>query len=166
MQIGEILGAAGVIITLVYLALQIRQNTRVARSSTRQAISRETSRLIDDFTNGVPMADIFVRSVEGEPLTKTEAFVLHARCFRDMKHWENIHYQVREGLFPEEDWVGFRQNLKLLLSIPHFKNYWSLESLLYSEAFQSEVTDILESIDQNPLTDTIVTHIASTEHKE
>jgi len=37
--ISEIVGAAGVIVSLVYLAIQVRQKTRVARAATRQAIA-------------------------------------------------------------------------------------------------------------------------------
>lgn len=37
--IGEVIGAIGVIVTLAYLAIQIRQNSAVVRSATRQAIS-------------------------------------------------------------------------------------------------------------------------------
>jgi hypothetical protein len=37
--IGEIVSAVGVIATLGYLALQVRQNSNVTRSATRQAIS-------------------------------------------------------------------------------------------------------------------------------
>lgn len=32
--IGELLGAAGVIVTLIYLSMQVRQNTRAIRGST------------------------------------------------------------------------------------------------------------------------------------
>ena len=35
--VGEVLGALGVIATLSYLAVQIRQNTRTVRSATHQA---------------------------------------------------------------------------------------------------------------------------------
>ena len=37
--VGEILGAAGVIITLIYLASQIRQNTRATRSQSVQSLA-------------------------------------------------------------------------------------------------------------------------------
>ena len=42
--IGEIVGAVGVIATLGYLAFQVRQNSNVTRSATRQAIPRSESR--------------------------------------------------------------------------------------------------------------------------
>jgi hypothetical protein len=37
--IGEVIGAIGVIVTLGYLAVQVRQGSHVVRSSARQAIS-------------------------------------------------------------------------------------------------------------------------------
>jgi hypothetical protein len=43
--IGEVVGALGVIATLVYLAAQIRQNSNVVRSATRQAISTAQTEL-------------------------------------------------------------------------------------------------------------------------
>ncbi len=38
-NLGQIVGAIGVMITLVYLAIQIRGNTRVASAQARHAIS-------------------------------------------------------------------------------------------------------------------------------
>ena len=38
-NLGEFLGAIGVIASLVYLAVQIRQNTRAVNSNTSQAIT-------------------------------------------------------------------------------------------------------------------------------
>ena len=43
--IGEVVGAFGVILTLGYLAIQVRQNSAVVRSSTRQAISTAQSEI-------------------------------------------------------------------------------------------------------------------------
>lgn len=159
--IGEILGALGVIITLIYLASQIRHNTKVARASTRQAISDSTAGMLTDLTKDADMGDIVVRAFNSEPLTKLESFRLHARCFRDFKHWENFYYQKREGLLPDEEWIGYRENLKLILSAPPHRNYWTLESSLYSKSFQSEVAEVLKDLDRNPMGDTIVTRMQS-----
>ena len=38
-NLGQIVGAIGVMITLIYLAIQIRGNTRVASAQARHAIS-------------------------------------------------------------------------------------------------------------------------------
>lgn len=139
--IGEILGAAAVVATLAYLSIQIRQNTKVARSATRQAIAQSAQSLTSDVILTPDMAAILLRHLQGEALTPTEAFKLQGRCYRDMRHWENIYYQVREGLLSEEEWPGFRRNLAALFDIPAYRDYWSSESILYSEAFRKEVDD-------------------------
>ena len=44
--IGEIVGAGAVLITLIYLAVQMRQNTASVQASIRQAILQEDQALV------------------------------------------------------------------------------------------------------------------------
>ncbi len=71
--IGEVLGAAGVILTLGYLAFQIRQNNRhlaqEAQRSRSQAI-RENMRIMTE------NAEVCMKDSDGEALTSTESFQL------------------------------------------------------------------------------------------
>ena len=46
-NIGELVAAIGVIASLIYLAIQIRQNTQSVRSSAVQASVRDTTEIID-----------------------------------------------------------------------------------------------------------------------
>jgi len=71
--IGEIVGAMAVVASLVYLATQIRQSTKVARSATRNAIAESAQRLGQDFIDDTGMAEIFVKHISGEELTPVEA---------------------------------------------------------------------------------------------
>ena len=48
-SIGEILGAGAVIITLLYLTTQVRQNTKALHSSMFQACSNATHSIADFF---------------------------------------------------------------------------------------------------------------------
>lgn len=142
--IGEIVGAIAVVASLVYLATQIRQSTRVARSATRQAIAETAQQLGQDLLDDTGMAEIFVKHVSGEELSPVEELRLQARCYRDMRHWENIHYQMSEGLMSEEQWHGFRKNLQVLFGVKAYREYWEHESELYSESFRKEIEAIIE----------------------
>jgi len=142
---GEIMGAMAVVASLVYLAIQIRQSTKVARSATRNAIAESAQRLGQDFIDDTGMAEIFVKHISGEELTPIEAIRLQARCYRDMRHWENIHYQMSEGLMSEEQWLGFRKNLQALIGINAYREYWEHESDLYSESFRNEVKAVIDN---------------------
>ena len=145
--IAEFLGAIAVVVTLIYVAIQIRQSTRVARSATRQAIAESAERLSSDLIDNSGMAEIFVKHVSGEELNPVEFLRLQARCYRDMRQWENIHYQVSEGLLSQEQWLGFRRNLLALFGVEADREYWANESELFSDAFRGEIKSILEDSD-------------------
>ena len=142
--IGDLVGGVAVVITLVYLAVQIKQNTKVARAATRQAISESTENLGSDLINNREIAEIFVKHLSGNELSTVENLRLQARCYRDMQHWENIHYQYNEGLVSKDQWEGFRKNLSSLLAIDAYREYWEHESFHYSDAFQAEIASLLK----------------------
>lgn len=142
--IAEIIGVIAVVVSLVYLAVQIRQNTKVAKAATRQAIAESTEKLGDDLINNCDMAEIFVKHMSGGELSPVENLRLQARCYRDMQHWENIHYQFNEGLVSRDQWLGFRKNLGTLLTIDAYRDYWEHEASHYSDAFQTEIASILD----------------------
>jgi hypothetical protein len=147
--IAEIIGVLAVVASLGYVSVQIRQNTQVARAATRQAISESTEALTSDLINNAEIAEIFVKHMNGEELSPVENLRLQARCYRDMAHWENIHYQFAEGMVSHDQWLGFRKNLAALLAIGAYREYWEHESFHYSNAFQAEVASIYEESKTN-----------------
>ena len=142
--VGEILGAAGVIATLAYLAVQIRQNTRMARAATRQELAGQMQLLASDLVTVEGMACILQNHLEGKELTPTEYLRLQARAFRDFRFWDNAFFQYSQGLLTDDEWRGFRENLKVILQIEAYSNYWSRERSLFSSAFQNEVASVLK----------------------
>ena len=55
-NIGEFIAAIGVIVSLVYLATQIRQNTRAVRSSASHAIKNERVDFLKSVTDNPDIA--------------------------------------------------------------------------------------------------------------
>ena len=62
--IGEILGAIGVIATLIYLAKQIRTNTKTTQGATANAILRDARELLRVPFSDRESADLFLRGME------------------------------------------------------------------------------------------------------
>ena len=63
--IGEILGSIGVILTLLYLAAQIRQNNRSLIETSSSQISQSLANINSRLSSDPEFADIFVRGREG-----------------------------------------------------------------------------------------------------
>jgi len=142
--IAEIVGATGVIVSLLYLATQIRQSTKVARAATRQALSQDLQSLGSDLINSDDMARIFHRHVSGSTVEPHELVRLQARAYRDFHFWDNAHYQFHEGMLPEEEWRGIRENLKQLMRyVAAYRDYWDGERSSFPTRFQQEVDRML-----------------------
>lgn len=62
-SIGEFLGAVGIIVTLVYLAIQIRQNTRAVRSAAREEILRDMHGFISLVASDSDTANFYERGL-------------------------------------------------------------------------------------------------------
>jgi len=82
--VGSVIGGIAVLVTLIYLALQIRHNTRVAASSMHYQMLSITNEHFKLTTNNPELSEI-VRRGNGDPDTLTEdewerfrEFFLHA----------------------------------------------------------------------------------------
>jgi hypothetical protein len=134
----------GVLAGIVFLAIEINQNTTVARSSTRQAIAEMvSSRPILAYTN-TDAARLSLKVFTDQPLTDVERIQAMSRWYSVMRDWENIHYQYQSGMLTEDEWRGFRLNLKSLFDLPILREYWANEHQFFSQRFQDEATAILE----------------------
>ncbi len=145
-SIAELIGAVGVIVSLIYLAFQIKQNTKASKAATRQALADGAQRLASDVVEGDDIAKIMTEAMAGNEIRPHEVFRLQSRCYRDLRFWDNAYYQYTEGLLTEEEWNGFRENLKLVMQFPTYKEYWAsgLQGM-FSGPFRDELNGILKS---------------------
>jgi len=77
---GEIVGAAAVVATLGYLAVQIRHSTKVARSATRQSIVEMTMSTARDIVSDGELAELLIRDMRGEELGAAQRLPLIGRA--------------------------------------------------------------------------------------
>ncbi len=111
--IAELIGGLGVIATLAYLAIQIRQNTRSMRASTYQNIlltSIETRRTIAQ-DEGLAQMMVATRRPLGE-LDELARFRIRNVAIAILRTFENAHYQYTRGMIEEMLWEPWVANIE------------------------------------------------------
>ncbi len=152
--IAELLGAVGVIASLVYLATQIRQsrtqmgqNTTALRASSQQAVSENLNELLVRATSDpenlrvVSLGMTDITSLEGEDLMR---FLIWAGGL--LGGYENAHYQYRVGLLDEDRWGLYRMQLTKILSTDNLfglHEFWKSGPLSATPEFVALVEEIL-----------------------
>jgi len=104
---GEFVGAVAVVITLGYLALQIRHNTTALKSSTWQAIQNAEHAFDQSLVANRDVANIWFRGSRGGLSSlddPTEQFQFEIIGKQIIDQYQNHHYQHEHGLIDPELW--------------------------------------------------------------
>ncbi len=132
--LGELLGAIGVMATLVYLAAQIRQNTRsmddgkrLALAQTYQMRADALQSMLVEAANSEHIGPILVKLTErGYPedvgaldtLDTEERGRFRQWQIAQQTHWDNLFFQYQQGFLDEEYYEGaFRERVGRLAPI-------------------------------------------------
>lgn len=131
----ELVGVVGVIASLVFVGVEIRQNTQAVRGATYQSLTESSMELLfrvaDDPEVGAQI-DAWGAGAELDPVTRSKVEALVTAYLR---HLENAYYQMEEGtLRPEflENWSG-----NPTFGLPHFGVFWERRKRAFGSEFQS-----------------------------
>lgn len=135
-SIGEIIGGIGVVISLGYLAIQIRTNTEAERTSTYQSIVSDFGALNNTMASTPELSHLFVQAMENyHQLSSDEKARISQLFFQCFRYFENMFYQHQKGYLDEEVWIGWKRLMLTYHSRPGFQTWWEHRRDVYSEPF-------------------------------
>jgi hypothetical protein len=128
--VAEILGAIAVVASLVYLAAQVKQSTRLGRADMVHATSDSWADYTRMIATDGELADIYLRSIKGEQLMPVETLRMRFVIETYMALLEDSDHQYKSGLyFDEEDGVDFVEYIaptfKELFQSPVGRHWWA-----------------------------------------
>ena len=150
--IGEVVGALGVILTLGYLAIQVRQNSSVVRASTRQAISNTQAEVGFRLSeNSELRAAAMQFTALDSTITETE-LAGHFYLRGLLRTYENQYHQYSDGTFEESIWIGYRNSMWQNFAAPAVREFWKTHRSLYSTEFAAFVeADLMDASSPPPV---------------
>jgi len=141
--IGEIIGAAAVVISLVYLASQIRTQNRETRAASVHQVLHEYSTAISRL-HEPEMADIWVAAIEDfDSLGPSQRLRFVIYLMVAVRSFEDAYFQWREGRLEDNIWRALLTSLRDLKSTESFARFWELRRHQFRPEF-AEYIDNLE----------------------
>ena len=136
-NLGELVGGIAVVLSLLYLAFQIRQNTRQIRGSMYDSIVSSLADFDRPIAEDAELARIFEEAVDDWQTTDAieRARVMHLLSTL-FKQFENIHYQFRQGALEPELWAGWRRLMLSYYARPGIRTWWGMRRGFYSTPFR------------------------------
>ena len=144
-SIGEVIGAIAVVISLVFLAVELRQNTKTMRASSafdsEQAFASVNQVIFAD--DKIALLAMRAHSAEARPEDYTESdwaqiYFLFRACMQiTQAQW----FLKQEGMLSEEIWVMRSTWAKGWIETPIFSTKWKqdCEKEIFVKAFIDEI---------------------------
>ncbi len=121
--VSEALGAVGVIVTVVYLALQIRQNTKSIQGSTEQALMNAEVTVFGLFAEHASVVRRAADSVV--ELDPDEEALYEYLVGAEMSQLYGAFVQYQRKLIPESVWNAYLSSWTENHKKPGFQRVWS-----------------------------------------
>ena len=140
--ISEMLSAIAILATLIYLAIQTKQNVKAVQASTRQEILASDQQLLMFVASNPEIESIrYKRQLSGEEKVRLGFFLTTALRIR-----ENNWLQYKNGVLDDATWDTYRRSIIALLGPASGRSWWRGYSPtgIFNAEFVAEVNETLE----------------------
>ena len=150
--VAELVGALGVVASLAYLAVQIRQNTqhidfntRAIRASTYQNFSNTFGEFEDLLLEHKQLGHIWVSGLtEGEPPEAGERILFNNLAHKFFRIYETLYLQYEAGLVEQHLFESAHRFPDELIERPGLQGYWQRNRRRYDESFGRFIAERVE----------------------
>ncbi|MBD2168528.1 hypothetical protein H6G04_29545 [Calothrix membranacea FACHB-236] len=138
--ITNIIQAIAVIISLLYLARQVRDNTRATKSATYHSIINAFATLEALITQEEELANIYQNGLNNiEQLNKNQLNRFNKIIASYFNLYESLYYQYKNHILDEELWMGWCRYMHSQLEAPGIYRWWQSKSHLFNKSFRDYV---------------------------
>lgn len=139
-SLGEFISGLAVVVTLVYLAIQIRHNTRAVRSSMHQDMVEATLRVAESLSDNADVGLIVLKAdADYDNLTAGELLRFEAYAERVFGNFESVYYSYRNSMIEEDLWASWESSCLADISRVAMRRFWQEQRPLHLRDFMDFV---------------------------
>jgi hypothetical protein len=150
-SIATAISGLAVLGSLVYLSLQMRQNSKHTMALIHQGRALQTQNIWLQTAAECGLSEVFERGVDGDQTMDRSQYTrfylwMGAVCFT----WEDFFYQHRDELIDSDRHVGTLTQLKQNFQRPGFRAAWLMLRANYGKEFQGFMDDLMSKTALEP----------------
>jgi hypothetical protein len=146
--LSELVGATAVVVTIGYLAIQVRQQTNSVRSASYQA----STDALNQINMAIATDSELLRVVSSKPvsldeLSKEDRYRYSYILLSLFRVRETIFYQRNEGTTALQSWIREEVTLKKNLESPAVREWWKTIEYGFAQEFSDFVDEVIIQIE-------------------
>jgi hypothetical protein len=138
-SLGEFIASFGVLITLIYLVIQLRQNTKAIQLSTAHSVTEELQQMFGLMASDRGLSEIFVKAGQNTELMGADRVRFYTLVSNLVRVYENAFLQNRQNVIDKAHWDGMTRMMIDISAMPAFSLFWADRMHWFSEEFQQHM---------------------------
>jgi hypothetical protein len=145
-DLGDLVGGIAVVITLIYLAVQIRQNTALITAQTVQASVDATQRVLLLRAENAPLRAVLRKARNNEDLDADDTEVLASYLQAAFMNFQARLQHHARGLFDRSNNESYELILADYLNQAYVRRWWHYARPLYGATFREHCDRIIAAL--------------------
>jgi hypothetical protein len=132
--VDHMLAAIGVIIALVYLAIQIRSQNQESRSAAINTLVTHFSDLMRSQGENAELCDLWLHGLQSfEELDSASRVRFGSQLGRQIRTADSLYLHFLDGTLDPRLWRGFDRAIADIAAYPGFQKWWLIKKHWYSD---------------------------------
>jgi len=147
--LAEIIGAIAVVVTLIYLAFQVRQNTAALQVATHQDLLSNQIAAMDMVGSNPQVAELWARADEAyDEMTPAERKQYSFVCLSMYNVFQTARFNYEAGLLNEEVWKAWVRGYAAIINTSTgIRKEWKSLRALYTPNIRTVIDEIINETD-------------------
>ncbi len=134
--VGQMLGAVGVIISIIYLAAQIRNQSKESQHAAMNALTTHWSDLNRSLVESPDLAALWLRALQSfDELDGASKLRVGAHLGRFLRVSDSLYLGVLDGTLDQRLWRGYERTLADIAAYPGFQTWWATRKHWHTDEF-------------------------------
>jgi hypothetical protein len=142
--VGQLAAVCVGIPSLIYLAVQIREQTKERRQSAVNDLTVQWGDLSKSLHDSAELSAIFLRGVQSfADLDAVSKLRLSAFFKRFLKNFQAMYFSHRAGILGDSQWGEIERTMSDFIAYPGLQQWWQTRKHWHSEEFQRVIDAII-----------------------
>lgn len=144
-SLAQIIGAVGGVASLIFVGLQIKDNSNAVRAATAQAVhDNYASWYMTLAADDKALAACTKGSLDLSSLTPSDKAQFTCVFMAFLSHTQNAYHQWKEGQLSDGHWICWEALMMNLVNTPGGAAFWGERGYVFGKDFQSHVIEIMK----------------------
>jgi hypothetical protein len=143
-ELGAAMSGVGVVASVIYVSIQISNNTRAVRASAFQQVVNSFAAISFDIAKDKNLVDLYLRAGRDfAALSEVERAQYSLMLLSFLRRSENVFFQTEIRMLHSQHWSGIRESIKAIMAPPGAQACWSEMKNRLNPEFRAFVDELI-----------------------